>query len=207
MLVIISDLHLTDGTSGETIRTGAFRTFRERIRDLAYDAAWRSDEKYAPIECVDLVLLGDIIDVSRSTRWCEETPGLRPWGDHTSPAFADRVARITEAVIDNNRASLAVLRSLHDPKVMSVPPAAADGKPATISRNLNVRERVPVPVRIHYLVGNHDWFFHLNGQAYDAIRKQIVDAIGLSNDPDIVFPHDPEESALIRTDGTLSSIV
>jgi hypothetical protein len=60
MLVIISDLHLTDGTSGETIKTGAFRTFRERIRDLAYDASWRSDEKYAPIECVDLVLLGDV---------------------------------------------------------------------------------------------------------------------------------------------------
>jgi len=85
MLVIISDLHLTDGTSGETIRTGAFRTFRERIRDLAYDASWRSDERYAPIECVDLVLLGDIIDVIRSSRWSEETPSLRPRGTIPAP--------------------------------------------------------------------------------------------------------------------------
>ena len=198
MLVIISDLHLTDGTSGETIRTGAFRTFRERIRDLAYDASWRSEEKYAPIECVDLVLLGDIIDVIRSTRWCEETPSLRPWGDHTSPAFADTVARITEDVIANNRASLDVLKSLHDPKIMNVPLVTADDKLVRISRNLNTRERTPVPVRIHYLVGNHDWFFHLKGQAYDAIRKKIVEAIGLSNDPNIVFPHDPDESALIQ---------
>ena len=41
MLVIISDLHLTDGTSGETINAGAFRVFRERLSDLAYDASWR----------------------------------------------------------------------------------------------------------------------------------------------------------------------
>jgi hypothetical protein len=70
MLVIISDLHLTDGTSGETIRTGAFRAFRARLRDLAYDASWREEDRYVPLEQVELVLLGDILDVIRSTRWC-----------------------------------------------------------------------------------------------------------------------------------------
>ena len=52
MFVIISDLHLTDGTSGETIREGAFRAFRERLRDLAYDASWRANGKgkYQPID-------------------------------------------------------------------------------------------------------------------------------------------------------------
>jgi hypothetical protein len=78
MLVIISDLHLTDGTSGETIKAGAFKTFRESFRDLAYDASWRSDDKYEPIQCMDLVLLGDILDVIRSTRWCEAPAGVRP---------------------------------------------------------------------------------------------------------------------------------
>ena len=34
MFVIISDLHLTDGTSGETIKEGAFRVFRSRLYDL-----------------------------------------------------------------------------------------------------------------------------------------------------------------------------
>ena len=61
MLVIISDLHLTDGTSGETIRVGAFRAFRERLRDLVYDASWRADGKYKPLEELNLVLLGDIL--------------------------------------------------------------------------------------------------------------------------------------------------
>jgi hypothetical protein len=55
VLVIISDLHLTDSTSGETIRAGAFRAFRESLRELAYDASWRSEQKYVPVEGIDLV--------------------------------------------------------------------------------------------------------------------------------------------------------
>src|SRR6266404_3881645 len=62
MLVIISDLHLTDGTSGETIRASAFGAFRERLRDLAYDASWRRDGRYRPVEEVDIILLGDIYE-------------------------------------------------------------------------------------------------------------------------------------------------
>jgi len=42
MLIIISDLHLTDGTSGETIKEGAFFLLRERLFSLAYDASWRA---------------------------------------------------------------------------------------------------------------------------------------------------------------------
>jgi len=198
MLVIISDLHLTDGSSGETIKTGAFRAFRERLRDLAYDASWRSDDKYVPIDGIDLVLLGDILDVIRSTRWCAAPPDVRPWGDQSDPRFADTVSRITQDIIANNKESLEVLRGLHDPRVINVPPTGRDGKVALISRDLNVKERVHVPVRIHYLVGNHDWFFHLNGRAYDAIRRIIADAMGLDNDPNVVFPHDPSESALLQ---------
>src|SRR4051812_21131388 len=81
MLVIISDLHLTDGTSGETIRPGAFRAFRESLRELAYDASWRNEKQYFPVDGIDLVLLGDILDVIRSTSWCAVPPEVRPWGD------------------------------------------------------------------------------------------------------------------------------
>jgi hypothetical protein len=57
---------------------------------------------------------------------------------------------------------------------------------------------VPVAVRVHYLVGNHDWFFHLKGSAFDAIRKTIVEALGLENSPTVPFPHDPFELPLIE---------
>ena len=193
MLVIISDLHLTDGTSGETIRPGAFREFRESLRELAYDASWRSDKEYVPIDGIDLVLLGDILDVIRSTRWCSAPPEVRPWGNQNDPRFAEMVGRVTEDVIRNNQESLHILKSLHDPQILSLPPSAEGDGVATDSVN-----RLPVPARIHYLVGNHDWFFHLKGTAYDAIRKMIVEAIGLENFPSIPFPHEPFESQVLE---------
>jgi UDP-2,3-diacylglucosamine pyrophosphatase LpxH len=194
MLVIISDLHLTDGTSGETIRPGAFRAFRESLRELAYDASWRSDKRYVPIDGIDLVLLGDILDVIRSTRWCGAPAQVRPWGDQNDPRFSDLVSRIAEGVIQNNQESLSILKSLHNPEIMSFPTTSEDG-----GVEVKPLHRVPVPVRIHYLVGNHDWFFHLKGPAHDAIRKMIVDAIGLENSPNHPFPHEPFESQAIES--------
>ena len=158
MLVIISDLHLTDGTSGDTIHAGAFSEFLENVRELACDASWRSDSRYQPIEQIDVLLLGDILDVIRSTQWCDAPPDVRPWGNQDDPRFAEIVQNITSKVIQNNSQSLAILKSLHSPDIMSVPPQAPGGGVATKPAG-----RVHIPVRIHYMVGNHDWFFHLKG--------------------------------------------
>ncbi len=46
MLVIISDLHLTDGTSGETIAAHAFRIFRDNLGDMIYETSWQADGKH-----------------------------------------------------------------------------------------------------------------------------------------------------------------
>ena len=67
MLVIISDLHLTDGTGAATISPGAFDIFAEQLHDLAASASWRVDGSYRPLERIDLVLLGDVLDVIRSS--------------------------------------------------------------------------------------------------------------------------------------------
>jgi len=150
------------------------------------------------LEGIDLVLLGDVLDVIRSTRWLNAHPDVRPWGRQDDPRFTDMVTQITEDIIANNKDSLGILRGLHDPKVMNVPPATPEGKVKLVSRDLNARERVAVPVRIHYLVGNHDWFYHLAGAAFDAIRKLIVETIGLENSASAPFPHDPDESKLLQ---------
>jgi hypothetical protein len=39
------------------------------------------------------------------------------------------------------------------------------------------------------MVGNHDWYYHLKGPAFDQIRQEIIDTMGLSNPP-TPFPHD-----------------
>lgn len=192
MLVIVSDLHLTDGSSGETIPTGAFRCFRERLRDLAYDASWRADGKYRPIEELHVLLLGDILDVIRSEKWL--TGEMRPWSDTDNSQFAATIKGITADILMNNKDSLDVLKSLHDVKRFTIPPAAADGGPARVSRDPSAAERVPVTVHIHYMIGNHDWFYRLPGDDYDKVRQNIVAAIGLANPSGVPFPYEAEES-------------
>ena len=56
MLVIISDIHLTDGTSGKTIHSGAFEKFAFHLKDMAETAKAKE---------IEIVLLGDIIDLIR----------------------------------------------------------------------------------------------------------------------------------------------
>ena len=62
MLVIISDLHLGDGTTASSIAPGAFRLFSNRLRETAYYASFRRDGMYRPIDRLDLVLMGDVLD-------------------------------------------------------------------------------------------------------------------------------------------------
>ncbi|HXV43518.1 MAG TPA: hypothetical protein VEC96_10695 [Anaerolineae bacterium] len=202
MLVIISDLHLTDGTSGETIKEGAFRVFRSRLRDLAYDASWRADGTYRPIEELDILMLGDILDVIRSTQWLAVPRGepgyVRPWDNPHSQLFIDKIGAINQEILQRNSTSIAILKSLDDGETITIPPATAAGKPAKVEWEPDAPGRVPVKVRLHYMVGNHDWFYHLPGPAYNAIRQSVVEAMGLTNSPQEPFPHDPSESPLLQ---------
>ncbi len=184
MLVIISDLHLTDGTSGTTISPGAFRLLSERLQDLAIGASFRRDGNYAPIDRVDLLLLGDVLDVIRSTQWLGTK--ARPWDDNKSPALFERVSKITGDILRHNDAAFAEFRQLAEQGI-TVPPALANGRPAN-------GEAKPVPVRIHYMVGNHDWPFHLSGENYNQLRRQIASRMGLATYPDAPFPHEIWES-------------
>jgi UDP-2,3-diacylglucosamine pyrophosphatase LpxH len=186
MLVIISDLHLSDGSTGETLSPGALELFANRLTELAYGASWRLDGGYRPIERIDLVLLGDVLDMIRSTRWLARA-NVRPWSDSQSPEYIDLVSRITSDILANNEAGLKVLRSLATDGV-AIPPALRSSRPAASEHSQSV------PVRIHYMVGNHDWFFHLPGPAYDALRQTLTQRMGLANRHDQPLPHDMTES-------------
>jgi len=186
MLVIISDLHLTDGTSGATISSGAFEVFAERLQDLACAASYRVDGSYRPVEEVDVLLLGDVLDVIRSTRWLTRKE-VRPWTDAKRPEFVEMVTQITGGILKQNEESFAVLRRLSEGGV-TLAPADKLGRPAA------TREQHPVKVNIHYMVGNHDWFYRLPGPSFDLLRQSIVRHLGLANRPDQPFPHDPHES-------------
>ena len=184
MLVIISDLHLTDGTSGSTISPGAFRLLTERLADLALSASFRRDGHYAPIERIDLVLLGDVLDVIRSTQWL--AGAVRPWDDPKSPGLFDKFSKITADILRHNDAALAEFRQLAE-RGITLPNSLNNGSPATGNSQA-------IPVRIHYMVGNHDWPLHLPGENYNQLRRTVTARMGLANYAEAPFPHEIWES-------------
>ncbi len=196
MLVISSDIHLGDGTTANSISPSAFHLFSNRLSETAYFASFRRDGSYHPIESLDLLLMGDILDPLHSTLWLNTAPNTatytRPWTSISSPNFAATLAETTKAIINVNRESLDVLKRCANGEIVLLPPANARGEPDTDSK-----ERIPIKVRIHYMVGNHDWYYHLPGSAFDEIRKTIIESLGLCNDfgP---FPYDLDEQPALR---------
>ncbi len=194
MLIIISDLHLTDGTCGRPISPSAFHLFAERLEELAFRASWH-DGQYRPVESIDILLLGDILDPLHSTCWLEKEIGaagyVRPWTDSQSPEFVQMLRTITQAILQTNAEALTVFRRLHE-RGIRLTAANRRGQPV---RGLGCGRRVPV--RFHYMVGNHDWYYRLPGEAWDALRAQIVAALGLENDTS-PFPYSLEESPALE---------
>lgn len=186
MLVVISDLHLNDGTIGPAIQPGALEIFAERLCDLTARASWRADGRYRPIERVDLLLLGDVLDVLQSRRWHDV--GTRPWEDPQSPKVAETVSSIIDGILQQNREAISVLRSLYGEGAIHIPAASQSGDAVFDGDSHSVA------VRTFYMVGNHDWPLHLSGTRYDLIRQKLANQIGLANSVSMPFPHDPLES-------------
>lgn len=222
MLVIISDLHFTDGSSGQTIGAGAFKIFKDRITEIAYRASKQKDGVYQPIKRIDILLLGDILDLIRSDIWLKNSKGIRPWSDLQDDATIDVIEEITQKTLEYNKEALEVFKQLQEAELQTratlrsfekkehkiqLPVPMGDNvrsmrSPASIMpasfQEVQQKEQIQwqdVEVKIHYMVGNHDWFFHLKGERYNQIRQSIIDAMGLSNKADEPFPHEPEESA------------
>ena len=203
MLIIISDLHLTDGSSGTTIGVGAFEIFKERITNMAFKASFKVDDSgfrvYQPVEEVNIILLGDILDIIRSSCWNEDAH-IKPWTDPNDPAFIQRVTEINDSIIANNKEVFHLLKNLTSRRTRGKDRIALPDPRKVNARSLKLnmstveeQEKVNIPVNMYYMVGNHDWFYRLPGPAYDNIRKKIVEAMGLANDPAQPFPHSIEE--------------
>jgi UDP-2,3-diacylglucosamine pyrophosphatase LpxH len=133
MLVIVSDIHLTDGTSGMTIHSGAFEKFTLYLKDMAETAKAKE---------VEIVLLGDIIDLIRSDYWLRSD--IRPWSkpgdkDEEGNELKDYTTEILKRICNNsgNKQSIAHLKKFKDEM-------AKQG----------------VSVKITYIIGNHDWLIN-----------------------------------------------
>jgi len=201
MLVIISDLHLSDGSTGVPIPASAFSLFLERLRAMAFDASKLSDPDrpgktiYKPIESFDLVLLGDIFDLIRSTEWTKEKKGeqgyTRPWSNPKDKSFTQKIDRITDKILECNAESCKVIRNLASGETIKIP-ASMNEKTRNSRKVTYSRKRVSVKANIYYLVGNHDWFYHLKQPDLDPVRQKVITSLGLKNKKE-QFPYEPVE--------------
>ncbi len=127
MLVILSDLHFTDASlsAGDNIPARAFAYLAEDIRGIIEN---QDDEgrRRLDVKNVEILLLGDVFDLIRSTRW---DALLLPWSP-PGAKLEDRAGKILEGVVEANAKALEEIRKL--------------------------RDSLGVPARVTYVAGNHD---------------------------------------------------
>jgi UDP-2,3-diacylglucosamine pyrophosphatase LpxH len=150
MLVIASDIHLTDGSSGKTIHSGAFQKFALYLKDIVQTAEARE---------VEIVLLGDIIDLIRSDYWLRSD--IRPWSkpgdkDGENQGLKDYTLKILDKISEkeDNKKSIAHIEEFR--KEM---------------------EGEKVSVKITYITGNHDWLIN----RYPETRTKVAQFLGIDN--------------------------
>ena len=189
MLIIISDLHLSDGTCGRSISPDAFYVFAERLNEMAMRASWRENNSYKPISKINILLLGDILDPLHSTLWLNTKEGeenyIRPWTDRANPRYAKKLKEITRSILKANKESIRVLRELQ----VKIPRSLTSQRDWEKNQDL-----VDVELHLRYMIGNHDWYYGIPGTPFDEIRAEVVDALGLAQRPS-PFPYEPEDDA------------
>lgn len=132
MLVLVSDLHITDETTANNVNPEAFLLLGDEIVDAASRRGARE---------IHLVLLGDILDLVRSDHW--HRLGLpmatRPWGGQLDP---DTGMNPSPAIELQFRSVLAA--------------ALASSTGAALERMLARLAGATVPFTVTYVIGNHE---------------------------------------------------
>ena len=183
MLVAISDIHFVDGTAGEhNLPFSAFNSvFLSDICALASE----KDAKE-----VKVLLLGDIVDLIRSTKWFDVKPEDRPWGKRgLSDIPTPRKRSVTE------KQCLKILGQASQRSLGKEKPPSSLPKDTVLYKNWKtfklfreLRSHLSescgreIPVEIIYIPGNHDRLCNL----YPSVRDAIRQALGVSVTKDSV---------------------
>lgn len=152
MLVVLSDLHFTEAQS---TRLGE-RTFNQNLPAETYQAYLQEVNQIAlanGVDKVDIVLAGDIFEVSRSAIWLQGPE--RPYLDIADITPKSETEKIILDILgvtgreEKVRQTLSIFRSLDD--------------------------LFDVPVQLHYILGNHDRLVN----ATPATRGKARELLGL----------------------------
>ena len=157
MLVIFSDIHLTDESTSVNVHPKAFSEVL--FPEIKLNAGSKN-----PTE-INLILLGDIFDLVRTDYWldknlCDEND--RPWNGDLDPATGMNSAVIVEEHYNK------VCKRIFDTE---------SGK-AFIKMLNDVKGLTDKPVKVTYVVGNHDRAFN----NFTSLQDIFKDALGIERD-------------------------
>ncbi|MDH5510894.1 MAG: hypothetical protein OEZ32_11145 [Nitrospinota bacterium] len=196
MLIIISDLHFSDGSAGDhNVRAKAFT--QVFLRDII------SVVKNDPPRKVTLLLLGDIFELARSTKWFENPDGTsfemedRPWGA-TGRADVAKYESLPKAT-ESGRPSATEIKLL---EILGRFPESGQrgdvNKGSILEVNWDALEffrafpslvtqgaDIDIPVEVVYIPGNHDRMANL----YPSLCREVKRILGLPCD-DEWFDHE-----------------
>jgi len=106
MLIIISDLHLIDGTAGtHHVPADAFKIFFENIST----STKRLKEQGGEIQEIKLVFLGDLFELLRTERWFDCPEDERPWGGNEHK-IEEHANAVFDGVIMGNQDTFTMLK-------------------------------------------------------------------------------------------------
>jgi len=136
MLVIFSDLHITDESTAINVAPEAFDILLEEIKDNAINK--KAEE-------VRIIMLGDIFDLVRTDHWLKLPKEERPWNGDLD---------------ENTGMNSNILVEQHYNEILSNILSTESGKSFIKMLNSIKSNLIKVPVIITYVVGNHDRAFN-----------------------------------------------
>ena len=161
MLIVLSDLHFSETKSSQI---GPHR-FNRNLPAETYHAYFEEVNKFAianDIQKVDLVLAGDILEISRSAIWLEE--GYRPYIDNDA----------IESGSGEEATVLKIIKAI----------CADEDVSQTFDLLRQIDNHFDMPVNVHLILGNHDRL----ANATPEIRETVRNLFGLSGG-DSLFNH------------------
>ncbi|HWP46528.1 MAG TPA: hypothetical protein VNM22_05160 [Candidatus Limnocylindrales bacterium] len=138
MLVCISDLHLTDGSTGRyNVDVTTFSNFWDKILEIAQNFS---------IKEIELVIVGDLLDLLHSTRWLEGPEEAKPWFEKGEEQFKV-VEDILNRIFQENQELITYL--------------------ADTPRSDEVN------IKIGYILGDHDWLINRYESLREKVCKEL----------------------------------
>ena len=158
MLVLISDLHLTDGSTAINVDPSAFTLLGEEIAASYKDRGAQE---------MHLVLLGDIYDLVRTDFWHRNniSPDKRPWGVGPGQTLDPQTAMNPDRTLIEDQFSK-ILADILKTKSGAALKALVQGLPHPPGSEPQVT----------YVIGNHDRVFN----NFAALQRQVREALDLN---------------------------